>query len=569
MTSSTPRRSGRRSAALAVTSLACLTSGCAQDPGVLARVNQQAITVAQFTEVARGNPQQNAGPPDSAKAQLLRDLVDRELLVQGARAVGLDQTPEFQVFRRGLEDQVLRETLYRRLLAGPYPVSDAETRALYERRGQVTRARLIFTHDEAQIREAAKDLARGEAFAVVADRFNPSGQVPPGGDIGFIQAGSLLSPLDELVRTGAPGENQGPIAAGSDGWFIVRVEERRPEPQPPLDEVRAQLIEMLRQRKQRADMSRAIGRLRTEHRVQVMPGAAQMLSGRLRPVPGAGVVPQTPPPPSAEERARVLARHQGGVYTLGEAYDELIGGGGGGRIDFAVIPSVERWIESQTIDRAALTEARRRRIEDEPAVKSQIRERLNNYLLEGYYQSQVIGRISIGPGDFRAAYDRYRPSLVRLRSARIMSVALPDSAAAAALAAVAADAPSLRDASATAGIAVRVNEETVAFPADSPRWTQFEVQITAMGPGEIAGPFPTEDGWLIFQLREKKQDAPSFEDLPPSTLAQLQGVASEIKREARLSALTDSLRQVFAPVVRAERLRKIPWPPAPAAPPGS
>jgi peptidyl-prolyl cis-trans isomerase C len=569
-----PRRAGRRGPAgpaLALAALACLLCGCSADPGVLARVNRQPITVAQFNEVARANLQRLEGPADSAKARLLKDLVDRELLVQGALSQRLDQTPEFHAYRRVLEGQVLREALYQRLLSGPFPVSDAEVRALYDRRATATRARMIFTIDEAFARQAAGDLERGEDFVAVADRYNVGGMIPPGGDIGFLQPGSLLAPLDDIVRTGTVGRVYGPTAAGTEGWFIVRIEERRPQPQPPFEQNRAQLAEMLRQRKQRIAVTRVIDQLRVEHQVVVLPGAPQLLSGKLRPVPGDSPVPQRPPAPGPEDRRIVLAQHQGGTYTLGEAYDDLIGGVGG-QIDFARIPTVERWIQSQTIERAALAEARRRRIGDEPEVKRRLRERLNNHLLDGYYQAQVVGRIRIETEDFRAAYERFRPLLVRLQSARVISVSVGDSAAAAALAAQAGQAPSLREAAATAAVGDRVSEETLTFPADSPLWTRFEDHLAAMSPGAIAGPFPIEDRWLIFQLREKQQDAPPFEQMPAEMLSQIQNMASEIKREERLLVLTDSLRRAFSPVVvYSDRLRRLPWPPAAAgnAPLGS
>ncbi len=566
VTSPFPHPAGRRPAAvtdLAPAVLACLLCGCSTDPGVLARVNRQPITLAQFNEAARGNLQQLAGPPDSAKARLLKDLVDRELLVQGALGQRLDQTPEFQAYRRTLEGQVLREALYQRLLGGPFPVSDAEIRTLYDRRATATRARLIYAFDETLAREAAKDLDRGEDFAVVADRYNQPGMVPPGGDIGFLQPGTMLASLDDILRTSAPGKVVGPISAGTEGWFILRVEERRPQPQPPFEEGRAQLGEMLRQRKQRLAVARVIEQLRVEHQVVVAQGASQLLSGKLRPVPGDSRVPQTPPPPSPQDRQLVLARHQGGTYTLGEAYDDLMSGGAG-RLDFAMLPSVERWIQSQTIERAALVEAHRRRLADEPDVKRRMRERLNNYLLDGYYQAQVLGRIRIGPEDFRAAYERYRPSLVRLQSARVLSVSVGDSATAAALAAQAGQASSLREAAATAAVGGRVSEETLKFPAESPLWTQFENHLATMSPGAIAGPFPIAGRWLIFQLREKLQDAPSFENLPAAMVGQLQGVATEMKREARLLVLTDSLRQTFPVTLHTDRLRRLPWPPAPA-----
>ena len=41
--------------------------------------------------------------------------------------------------------------------------------------------------------------------------------------------------------------------------------------------------------------------------------------------------------------------------------------------------------------------------------------------------------------------------------------------------------------------------------------------------------------------------------------------AAEMRREQRLVAVTESLRTQVKPVVRAERLKRIPWPVPPAA----
>jgi peptidyl-prolyl cis-trans isomerase C len=549
--------------------LAGLAAGCSRDSNVLARVRQHAITVAEFSEVARGSVPQTPMAPDSAKGRLLKDLIDRELLVQGALAAHLDQTPEYAAYRERLEAQTLREALYQQLLSGPYPVSDAEVKELYDRRATATRSRLIFAYEQGFARQAANDLARGEDFATVADRYNPTGLVPPGGDTGFIQAGSLLPPLDDLVRLSPPGKIVGPIAAGPEGWFILRVEERKVVPQPPFDEARAQLAEMLRQRKQRAAFSHVFEQLKTEYQVTVVPGAAQFLAAKLRVAPGEGPVAQAPPPPGPEDRARVLARLTGGTYTLGEAYDDMVGGNSG-RVDLSVTASVQRWLQSQAVERAAVPEARHRRLDQQPEVQRKLRERLNNFLLDAYYQQQVMARISISPEDYQVAYERYRSSFVRLQKAHLVSVQLADSTAAMTFAQQAGRAPSLREAAATAGLSAQLRDESVTFPAESPIWTQLENHVTMMQPGQMAGPIQLEGGWMVFQLVDKEQDAPPFESLPANSRGQLQGVATEMKREARLLAVTDSLRQAFAPVVvYTDRLQRLPWPPAPLPGTGS
>ncbi len=572
------RRAALSCLAVALTTSAALLAGCSgNDPNVLARVNGKAITVSQFNEIAQRNAQQYAGSPDSVRVRLLKDLVDRELLVQGAAREGLRETPESHAYQQKVEQQVLLETIYQRLLGGPFQVTDAEMREVYDRSGTSTHTRLIFTNDESTARQALKDIERGDDFTTVADRYNPTGTIPPGGDIGFIQPASLMPPLDEMVRTGPLGKVLGPVSGGGEGWFLVRLEERRPHERPPYEQVRQQIAEMLRQRKQRVAVVRVVENLKTDYQVAVLPGASQEVVTRLRPTPGtapgaapgSAPSPAAPAPPGAEERAHVLARYRGGAYTLGEAYDDLLSGAGQ-RPNLSMLPSVERWIESQVVERAALAEARKRHLGDEPEVKNKLRDRMDNFMLDGYYQRQVLGRIQLGPEDFEAAYERYKTSFEHLETARVVSVNMRDSAGAVALAQQAGHAPSLKEAAATAAAGGRVREEKLKFPAPDPLWTRFEGNLMRMKAGEIAGPFKAVGGWVLFQLMEKKQEAPPFATLTAGAKQQLQGAATEMKREARLLALTDSLRKVFPTVeLHLDHLRRVPWPPVSTGAPGT
>jgi parvulin-like peptidyl-prolyl isomerase len=410
----------------------------------------------------------------------------------------------------------------------------------------------------------------------VANRFNPSGMIPPGGDIGFVQAGSLLAPLDDLVRTGALHQVHGPVQGGGQGWFLLWLEERKPQPQPPFDQIKDQLTEMMRQRKQQAAGLHAVDGLRSDYDVKVAPGAPQAVVDKFRstsgpqaaPVPGSAPVSPVPaPPPNPEERKKVLANYRGGQYTLGEAYDDL-SNPSANRPNFSVLPTVNRWIESQVLERVAQAEALKRHLNDEPEVQQRIRQQLDNFILDGYYQRQVASRIKVEPADVATAYELHKNSFARLQSARVVTVTMRDSAGAAALAGQAGHAPSLREAAATAAAGGRVREEKLKFPADSPLWTQFEGRMMSMNVGDIAGPFKTPGGWLTFQLLEKQQDPPPLDSLPPNARMQLQSVAMEMKREGRLAAVTDSLRKAIRIEVHEDRLRTIPWPP-PLSPPGT
>jgi peptidyl-prolyl cis-trans isomerase C len=552
-------RSARRLAPAAALLALVALAGCRDDANVLARVEDQPITVAQFNDVARAAGRQYPGPADSARSRLLADMVQRELLVQGARREHMDDTPEFMAYRDALTRQILRETYFRRAAGGPFPVSEAEARALYERRKLGTHVHLIYAYNADMAKAAARAIARGEPFATVADRYNPTGMVPAGGDVGTVQAGALMPPLDEIVRTGPLGQVLGPIEVSGQGWFLLLLQDRKPVNEPAYEQERDQLMEVLRQRKQRVTALKVIENLRGLYQVRVAPGAPQRMVGQFRPRPDVTGVPA----PIGPARDEVLATFVGGRYTLGDAYDDLMGDANS-RPNLDVTPAVERWIEGQALNRAALAEAMKNHLQDEPEIRDRLRDRLDNFLLDGYYNRQVAQRIDVSPADFAAAYERYKASFTRLSEARVQTVTLKDSAAAATLAAAAGQAPSLRDAATAAGAGARVQEEMLTFPNTSD-WAAFEGKLSTMHPGEIAGPYATPNGWRIVQMIQTTMAAPPLESLPPGTQQQLQNVATESKREARLAALTDSLRRVIRPVVvYADRLQRVPWPPAPA-----
>ena len=536
-----------------------LLAGCSDDSNVLARVGRATITRDDFMVAARGAALSYPGPPDTAKVQLLEDMVRRELMVQGAIGAGLHRDSLFMDLHSQLENQALRDRLLREVGGPRPPVSDAEVAEFHRWRAEETRVGLIYLYTEPLAKAARAELEAGIPFEAVARRYNPAGVLPPDGELGYMVPGALIEPIDGLVRTTPVGRTVGPVEAAGQGWFIVRITDRRPREQGPLEVERAMLAEMLRQRKQRARLSRGIAGLRHEYGVALRPGAGQQLVAVVAP-PGSSFESQQRTPQLGDaERGVILADYRGGVYTLGDAmvdYDRP----DQPRPNLQVLPSVENWIEGMTLERAGKLEARRRQFQDDPEIRRQVRERSNNVLLDAFYNARVLPMATPTEADVRALYDAHASSYVRLDGVRLLTVVLPDSVAAAQLMAHAGHAGTLREAAAMAAPEARVHEERLRLPTDRPPWDQLQPAFVGMIPGEYSGPHRVDHGWLVVQLREKEQHAMRFEDLPPNARQQLESRASEAAREARLAALTDSLRRAIPVQVFSERLRRIPWP---------
>jgi hypothetical protein len=539
-------------------------AGCGSDADVLARVGTRTINRGDFLSAAQLLSGRYAGPPDSAKRHLLQDLVNRETMVQGALREGLHRDTTFLDYQRKLTEQMLREHFFGDMGAISAKVSDAEVAELWRWRADESRARVIFTPSELEIRAAASELRRGADFGATADRFNPAGFTPSGGDIGFVPPGMLQNPIDDAVRTGKIGQVQGPIEAPGQGWFLIRVEQRRPRAaRAGIEQERPMLVSIIRQRKQREIVLRGLARLSTDYGVRVRRGAAQELIGRIMPYNVRG---ENPPPLTASESAQILAEWEGGAYTMGDAFQDL-SNGQIPRPNFNVMPTVERWLELRAIERTSLIEAFRRQLDKDPDFQRALRERLNDYLLQGYVAREVLAQSTVNDSDVRALYQHAGPAPMRLKQASFLAAMIRDSASAAQLAATARQAGGLREAVMAAGLGSRVRAESVTFPTDNPLYQGMEPGLAPLAIGDYAS-LPAPGGWLVVQLQGKAMTPQSFETLTADERAQLQNLATQQKRAARLEALTDSLKRVIPFAVYWKRLDHIPWPaPNPAEQP--
>jgi parvulin-like peptidyl-prolyl isomerase len=400
--------------------LAALLAGCSSGPPVLATVGKTKITSDDFLDVARRSQSQYPGPADSARAALLEDMVRRELLVGEAQKRGLVPVEEQTRARQQAEEQLTLRALIERSVPREVPVSDAEVQALYRARAFETHALLVFTPDRPAIEAAQAEIAGGADFGTIADRFNTTGMTPKGGDMNFVVAGALMPALDSLITNGAVGKVLGPVESPGDGWFLVKLLERRPRKQEPLEQIREQMTAGLRQAKQRVLFNRVQQGLLAQYHVAIEPGAAQALfmrynapkdtlrSGNVRlPVAAA---------PTPEEAKRVLMRYDGAdgkpaQYTLGDAVRDLQDPQ---RVhpNFSVMPMIEQWLRSVGLQRVALIEARRQHLGEEPSLVRQARGQVENQLLQAAYQALVMNSIGLSEADVHAAYERHAAQLV-------------------------------------------------------------------------------------------------------------------------------------------------------------
>jgi parvulin-like peptidyl-prolyl isomerase len=536
--------------ALLVLTLAFATAGCSPKSAPIIEVGNQVVTVADYERAARNNGQQYLGAPAAAKAEFVSDLRRRALLLEQAHRLGYDTSAVLVNATRDEERRQLMQALYTKLAPQKQPVSDAEIRALHEARKEESHVHLIYT-SQRETAVAAKARARsGEPFAQVARTYSITGVLPADGDVGWLAPGAMPNPLDEALRRQVVGEVGGPYET-RDGFFLMRVSERRKVDRGELESQRAALTELARQRKQQAAFNHAYLNLKQEYAMKPAPGGAQLLFRAINPV--------SPLTPTPEMRATPLASYQGGSYTLGDALTEM----SSGEVQpppYHLLPGIEIWIEAQVMRRVAFLEARRRHLEEDPAIAASLKARREQMLMEGVYSLAVAAVPPPGPELVAMAWERVKSQFVQLQSAHIAVYTTHDSATAMTVARMDKLSGSLAEAVRRMNPAEKVQELDIKYPNPDPAWQVFTAMFTQQQPGAVFGPEKRANDWRIVQLLDKTMAQLQWEDLPDAVRQNISGSAAELARDQRFKVFTDSLATAFKPRMNEDRIAKLPWP---------
>lgn len=92
-------------------------------------------------------------------------------------------------------------------------------------------------------------------FASVARQYSESNSAPNGGDVGWVQKGSIEESLEKALFSLKPGEVSG-VVRGASGFFILKAEEVKEEKQKSFEEVREQIHQTLIKEKTKSIASR-------------------------------------------------------------------------------------------------------------------------------------------------------------------------------------------------------------------------------------------------------------------------------------------------------------------------
>lgn len=215
----------------------------------LARVGNWSITAEEFEErlnaLKEVVPEYDITDPE-ARRLVLDELINQEVLVQGAEAQGLTRQKDIQAaveeFRRTL---IVREVA--RQLTENIEVSDMDARAFYNENKDAMvgpaqwHVREIVTNTKDEANDVLAEVLKGADFAQMARQYSIGKTADQGGDLGFItqepfpQMGTALLPL-EIGDVSS-------VFQGPDGYYIVKLEEKKGGAPISFDEIKDDIIQ--------------------------------------------------------------------------------------------------------------------------------------------------------------------------------------------------------------------------------------------------------------------------------------------------------------------------------------
>ncbi|HYG43351.1 MAG TPA: peptidylprolyl isomerase [Bordetella sp.] len=219
-----------------------------------ATVNGKAISQQSLDQFVKLLVSQGATDTPQLREQVKQEMINRQVFVQAAEKDGIAKQPDVQT-----EIELARQGILVRALMANYlqkhPVTDQQIQAEYNKAKEQQagtmeyKVRHILVEDEKTANDLLAQIkANKSKFADLAKKNSKDpGSATNGGDLGWAAPTNYVKPFADTVSSLKKGELAAKPVQTQFGWHIIEVEDTRPVEFPPLDQVRPQIEEMLRQ----------------------------------------------------------------------------------------------------------------------------------------------------------------------------------------------------------------------------------------------------------------------------------------------------------------------------------
>jgi peptidyl-prolyl cis-trans isomerase C len=255
------------------------------EPGdrAVAQVQNQTIWASDVKREAVAQGLIGEGEPLDVTSDLFRrvldEVIDQKLLAREAERRGLDNSPLAQRRLEATRERILGDMLVENVVNGA--ISDQAVETLYREQlrlaqtSEEIRVRLILSRTRQEADAVLGILGQGATFEAVAmERSIDEATRFSGGDLGYSTVDVMPQAYANALRDAPAGSTVGPFQTEG-GWAVLRVEDRRRESPPTLEQARPQIVRYLTYEGVRQLLEELRGKAEVEVLLSAEEGRAQ------------------------------------------------------------------------------------------------------------------------------------------------------------------------------------------------------------------------------------------------------------------------------------------------------
>ncbi|KZD12000.1 peptidylprolyl isomerase [Oceanibaculum pacificum] len=222
-------------------------AAAAVDPDtVVATVDGAAVRQSDVLSLIETLPAQYRQiPMEMLYPALLERAIDGALLQKAGEARNLADDPAVQRRIEAYRNRVIQEEYLTKVI--DEKVTDAAIEERYKKlraetpKAEEVRASHILVESEEEAKAIVKQLDGGADFAAIAREKSIDPGKDNGGDLGFFTADQMVPEFAEAAFAMQPGKHSAKPVKSQFGWHVIKLVERREQPAPSLDQMRAQI----------------------------------------------------------------------------------------------------------------------------------------------------------------------------------------------------------------------------------------------------------------------------------------------------------------------------------------
>jgi parvulin-like peptidyl-prolyl isomerase len=213
--------------------------------------------------------------PDKAKLDAQMEKIKKRFKAEEFKAKLEKEGITEEKLRTQIEKDMVIQAIIAKKASEASPITEAAIKDYYEKniskykQPETVKLRLISTKDEKKANDMLAKLKEGDDFGEIAYSMSEDDYRMKSGDIGYMHRGRLLPEIEDIAFKMKEGEVSDVIKA-EDKWFIVKLEDKKPEHQTSFEETKDKLKKELEAKEVQELNEKWIAGLRDKAKIEIL-----------------------------------------------------------------------------------------------------------------------------------------------------------------------------------------------------------------------------------------------------------------------------------------------------------